>query len=232
MPSPTPSSSPTFTTHLVVQSEVIEEGAFQTWFSNQVPALSKLPSYAWRWLNQPEEKVTIELVRQLQTQLSYTLTTPIQVILIRNLQSATTTAQNALLKLTEEPPRGVCLVLITSTLDRVLPTIQSRTHLLYATSEQTSEPSSLEDLPFELESVTATQVMAWSEELGDRAQALETCQRFIHLCLEKLAHNPDSVTVSQLQLLQSAWNDLSQNLNVKLTVEHYFLAISALNQAD
>lgn len=53
-----------------------------------------------------------------------------RVAIIQNADSMGHEAQNALLKLLEEPPAGSVLILLSSVPDRLLPTIRSRTQLL------------------------------------------------------------------------------------------------------
>ena len=69
----------------------------------------------------------IDQIRELQRQLALT---PVEanwrVAILRRFEEATTSAANALLKILEEPPPYVVLVLLTGDVDRLLPTTVSR----------------------------------------------------------------------------------------------------------
>jgi DNA polymerase-3 subunit delta' len=86
---------------------------------------------------QPEKdkiSIGIEAIRELQPFVKLKLPisdrTRWRIISIHNAPSLTTEAQNALLKLLEEPPERTLFILTTGSLERVLPTIRSRTQQL------------------------------------------------------------------------------------------------------
>jgi len=75
----------------------------------------------------PSRDIRIEQIRSLGERLSFRpLEAKHKVALLVNAHAMNPPAQNALLKTLEEPPRDTILVLITSALDKLLPTIRSR----------------------------------------------------------------------------------------------------------
>jgi DNA polymerase-3 subunit delta' len=77
--------------------------------------------------NTPSRDIRIEQVRSLQERLAFhALEAPHKVALIITAHAMNASAQNALLKTLEEPPRDTVLVLVSSAPDKLLPTIRSR----------------------------------------------------------------------------------------------------------
>lgn len=97
----------------------------------------------------PEKStITVEQVRNLITELGFTTISGwLRVVLIWQAQSLHPVAQQALLKLLEEPPKNTVLCLVTATGGQLLPTIQSRcillpfsTNLTQSLNSETKEP--------------------------------------------------------------------------------------------
>ena len=71
--------------------------------------------------------IPIEAVREVQQKLSlFPYHGKYKVLIVKDAHRMNNSAQNALLKLLEEPNQSSILVLITSELDKILPTVQSR----------------------------------------------------------------------------------------------------------
>ena len=81
------------------------------------------------WINQ-EEAIGIEQIRFLTKSLILKPhSSPYHAAVIHNAQNLTPEAQNALLKLLEEPPQSSLIILTTLTDDLLLPTVVSRCHV-------------------------------------------------------------------------------------------------------
>ncbi len=75
----------------------------------------------------PSRDIRVEQIRALGERLSFRpLEAKHKVALLVNAHAMNAQAQNALLKTLEEPPRDTILVLVTSAIDKLLPTIRSR----------------------------------------------------------------------------------------------------------
>jgi DNA polymerase III delta prime subunit len=84
-----------------------------------------------------EKSIKIEHIRQLQQQLStQPLTQQGRLVVICPANKITRPAQQALLKLVEEPPPRTQMVLVTNSRQDVLPTIQSRCVITYWQSDE------------------------------------------------------------------------------------------------
>ncbi len=71
--------------------------------------------------------ISIEAIRQAQQKLSlYPYHGKYKVLIVKDAHRMNNPAQNALLKLLEEPNQTSILILVTSELDKILPTVQSR----------------------------------------------------------------------------------------------------------
>ena len=73
-----------------------------------------------------KQTVGIDLVREMQTQISIKPNGPRYIVIIEESDLMTEDAQNSLLKTLEEPPGGAILILLTENSERLLPTIRSR----------------------------------------------------------------------------------------------------------
>ncbi|MBL8912898.1 MAG: DNA polymerase III subunit delta' [Archangium sp.] len=77
--------------------------------------------------NTPSRDIRIEQVRKLQERLAFrALEAPHKIALLVTAHAMNQSAQNALLKTLEEPPRDTILILISAAPDKLLPTIRSR----------------------------------------------------------------------------------------------------------
>lgn len=72
------------------------------------------------------QKITIDLIRQIQEEVKYSPLQGYRVVAIRFAELLTLEAANAFLKTLEEPPPRICFVLLSRQPWSVLPTIQSR----------------------------------------------------------------------------------------------------------
>jgi len=63
-----------------------------------------------------------------------------KMVIIKKLNTATNEAQNALLKVIEEPPANTCIMLVASTKEQILPTILSRCKIVTLNETSISPP--------------------------------------------------------------------------------------------
>ena len=220
-----------YISQLIQVPQSVDAQLLQAWLQRELN-LPELPSYAWQWQPNADESLKIADVRTLQQELAYTPTTTIRVVVLRHVDSASPAAQNALLKLVEEPPRQTVLVLLDHGQGNILPTLRSRTVARTFTEVEASPATIATELPFELATLTPAQVLDLAESVTDRPQALELCELYLKNLHLQVGHNPSPAKIHQLKQLENCWHDLQANLNVKLTLEHYFFLISSLNRSD
>lgn len=172
------------------------------------------------------EALPIASVRQLQLEvISAPLTQPYRIILIGNLELASLPAQQALLKLLEEPPAHVQMIVTTTQKHALLETILSRCKVI--TPTQLHSAQSEEQLPLELlnvintypeQTLTFHQAFELSEKYKERAQALH----FVSMLLQTLHQHPNYPSPIFLEwitcCLETA-QQLEANVNTRLAVE-------------
>ncbi len=97
-----------------------------------LPSVDRLESYPyWHRVTPNGATISIETIRELQTSLKLSL--PVgkrRVIALIDAHTLTIEAQNALLKTLEEPPANTLIILTTSSLEALLPTIRSRSQAI------------------------------------------------------------------------------------------------------
>lgn len=181
-----------------------------------------------------EDGFKIEHARDLQTQLSFapSASQP-QVVVIEQFQTATVPAQNALLKLLEEPPKYTQLILITTSLVPLLETITSRCkvelHVPNVNTQTTNTQSPFLTLIPTLLSLSLLEKLAVAEQLKDRDTASEFCLQAITHFHSKLGQNSESKTLTQtVQVFLTLRHRLSINCNPQLVVETALFSLPTL----
>ena len=91
-----------------------------------------------------------------------------KVYIIRDAGAMNQAAQNALLKLLEEPPEHVCFILCTGNAGTLLDTVRSRCVEIYENTESEAEPDS--------EYAVLAEEFLKNAALGDRAEMLRFCE--------------------------------------------------------
>ncbi|MGD9129036.1 MAG: hypothetical protein PVJ09_00910 [Candidatus Woesebacteria bacterium] len=182
------------------------------------------------FFNQEQESLKIETIRQLNSLLAYARShkeTSYFVLLHADL--ATLAAQNAMLKLLEEPPTQVQIILTANHLSKILGTIQSRCLIKQkktnAISTDASENDQIGQVNYQnlcekLKSYSA--LIDLAEQYKDR----KTAQNFILDILEFLkSEKKTERNVLASKHLLAAYQQLEQNANVRLALENCFFTI-------
>lgn len=159
-------------------------------------------------------------------------------IILIQAELLTIPAQNALLKLLEEPPEHTILILETETPDALLPTIRSRCSIITLQERK-------ESLPAEKKKILQTQIeQLTSQSIGDALKLAEQLtkkkdealpwikQMILYLRLEMLhriskEENVQNYARNISTLLQAQKNITTTNANPRLLFEQLFLRIRA-----
>jgi len=177
----------------------------------------------------PEESLKIKQVRELIQQSSYgSYDGQTQYFVLFNVETASPAAQNALLKIIEEPPPNSRLILTTQNPQQILPTIKSRCLSINLT-QKTSETKKTDDnLAHALKLITHPQQMKYADAIElaqqykDRAEALQLVSGLLH----KLKTMPAQKSlITAQQLLLKTYSELQHNFNVRLSLEECFFKI-------
>lgn len=192
--------------------------------------------------NLPENEILplqIESVRNLQVEV---LRAPLihsrRLVLILDIHTASAPAQHAVLKLLEEPPAHIQVILTTTQLAGVLETIQSRSHIvtINPTSEMkqadTGLSAEIEEVlaQFPAKKLTYTQIFKISEQQKDKVSALKWLQNLTTYLHHQLEQSPSAAKVQQLQLALTSSAQLEKNINVRLVIEEFLFQFA--EQAD
>ncbi len=162
------------------------------------------PGSLYHWINDSESKISIELVRRLKKQLSYSYAAhEPQFYVIHRLENGSTASQNALLKILEEPPPNTQLVITTQQPELILPTIHSR--CIFLTLSQNDSADNLQagtDFFIQIEHAkNFGELIQIAEKIGDREVAISTLQQMVHYMYhEKIRSNSQN----RLGLIQFA----------------------------
>jgi DNA polymerase III delta prime subunit len=181
-------------------------------------------------INQTKETISIETIRELVAELAYAshLGKPRAIILL-HADLLSIAAQHAFLKSLEEPPINTQLILATTSLDQLLPTIRSRCLLHHHQSapESFSEdlPELLENLLFEPKNISYSQLIELVSDYKDRQQAATLVKQMLFKLhgSQKISNSSRSIKL-QKQLLETLKN-LEANANVRLALEGCFFTI-------
>lgn len=174
------------------------------------------------WFGEEGESLKIATVRDLQENLSFAQSAEHpRYIIILGIDTATIPAQNALLKVVEEPPANTRLILVGKSLNSVLPTIQSRC-ILNVTSEDV-DTTAASDLYKSLQGADIPTALTLAEAYTDRAAAQIMAVSLISTLHQQLQKSPSSFLTVHTQVALKLKERLEKNCNVQLVVEEAFL---------
>lgn len=196
----------------------------------------------------PENSIVIAQIRKLKKLLSRKpISLPIQAGLIFQSELMTLPAQNAFLKLLEEPGKNTLLFLITKNAEALLPTIRSRCQEVHLTRNKLkiNEKTAQKTLKFlkKLQKASPGQRLALIEPFEkSREEAIKFCQNTIYILQAQLLNKPckdrplssrdgpcrlartvPAEVLAKLKNTQQALNDLENNINVKLVLDNWTL---------
>lgn len=164
-----------------------------------------------------------------------------RLIILNNIEKATTEAANALLKILEEPPERTYLVLTTGNLDRILPTVISRCQLVIDHTSSINVPDNDKGMSRESnllkevlaassgERILLSQTLCKSKE--ETIKILDSLLLFMRLLLYK---DENELTLSKGKIASlmkktvAAKNYLERNINYKATLDILFLGFPSL----
>lgn len=187
------------------------------------------------WLNPDLKPLTVEVVRELISQLSLSVSpNETRYVAIAKIDQASLPAQNALLKSLEEPPQQTQLVLTTDEPDRVLPTIRSRCQLIkLSTIDETDQPTEVAELYETITTSNYGYLVEIAQEYKDRSAALAIVNDLLHyvhnLSSGKNPNNQNRLSSQKThqhakQLLKTLAY-LKANCNPQLALENCFFAM-------
>lgn len=172
----------------------------------------------------------IDQVRQLQHQLHLkSYSSKVRLAIIDQAEKLTIPAQNALLKLLEEPPANAMIILASPTVNPLLPTVVSRCQIIKLRSDpdrpdQETYNSGLMILDSILKARVGERVKIATEISASREKAVEFCQTQLFIWRDRIKQTPaapgNQKRVQTIRRIQRALHLLEANVNPKLTIEN------------
>ncbi len=186
------------------------------------------------YFNGAGETVKIDLVREIVSHLGFSRGKDEQQgVVLCGAQTATLAAQNALLKLIEEPPSNSQVILVARSGHQLLPTIVSRCREILWTSpanqaDEKQQPSAelelLQKFLAQPQQFSYQHVIDLAEKLKDRDVAQKTLRSVIY----QAATGQTKLSPAIMKNLSAALDSLEKNGNVRLVLEHFLFAIHRL----
>ena len=156
-------------------------------------------------------------------------------VIIPEAQLLTPEAQNALLKVLEEPPASTIFILESDTKEALLPTILSRCQIIHLTSESIIIiPSERKNIELLIDAIMEKQTgksLKFAEKFAkNKEEAISWIEKLILIVREqalgeiKKGKHPKPVFVSLLTNSEKTRKQLkTTNVNLRLTIENLFL---------
>lgn len=171
-----------------------------------------------------EKSIGIAQIREIinkSSYASYSKEMP-QLIVIWQAEKITLPAQNALLKILEEPPANFQIILIASTQAHLIETITSRCQLIHFSSSNPIRNKESFQLLDQLMSgdISFARSIQIAEQNSDKDKALELLDQ-IAKSLEESSFFPSHKATKILQLCREYQSLIQNNINTKLAVAQF-----------
>ncbi len=179
-----------------------------------------------------KQSIGITEIKQMQQKIFLTpFKSPQKAVIIEEAELLTTEAQNALLKVLEEPPDHTIIILSTNNKETLLPTIQSRCKIITLPEEEkklmSEEITEFNNILNELENFGVGASLTRAEKLAkNKEEAIELLENLILVAREKLLADPEQINlITTIKQTQSCLTILkTTNANPRLTLEVFFLS--------
>lgn len=166
----------------------------------------------------------IDQIRQLKR---FTLVPPFKStkwVIIPNFHTATLEAQNAMLKLLEEPPSYLMLILITPSQSAIIDTVISRCQIIHDCSLPEALPH--EQLLKQLIArKPANRISCIPTETKSKQEAIAWCHQLITEAREYLYQSPGDEAVTNVSILSRCLQSLEKNANPTIAIINAILEL-------
>jgi DNA polymerase-3 subunit delta' len=167
------------------------------------------------WFNPDGAPLTIDVIRDLQQQV---LTKPYQAetryFILQSVELATVEAQQALLKLLEEPPKHIQFILTSAYPGMILPTILSRVSVI--TKRYNEE---FDDKAVSIDQLSQMSLAEKFDWAASQENPTQTVLELIETHITTFEKNPTLNQIRQLKTLQQTLAFLNAKTNSKLAME-------------
>lgn len=135
---------------------------------------------------------------------------------LKNLQSPTDIIQDTLLKILEEPPKSLIVVVQTNNAEELLPTLRSRLHVVKGDYSTTAAVESV--IP-----QAKLQAEVLLRGIKERSDLLRTFVAELSWVKQEFLREPTPILSLRLQQLANAISRLKQNCNQKMVIDAFLL---------
>ncbi len=185
---------------------------------------------AFRFINPEGESIKIDNIRDFNQELAFSnYNSDRRYFIFFNTDLATISAQNAALKSIEEPPENTQIVLMTSTLEKLLPTIISRCEVVSlkkTTQGKKSDYEETNDLYRKIISSKHFELIELANNYKERNEAILLLNKLLSYLNFELNSNASKLNkksiANHLRIVLKTMKQLNQNVNVKLALENCF----------
>lgn len=159
---------------------------------------------------------------------------PLKAVLIINAQLLTHEAQNALLKVLEEPPQSTQFILTVDTIEALLPTIHSRCkieHISVTRTLYTEEREELKTLFSSIKHMAILDALQLAEALSkNKNESIHLLEKMLLYAHEELISSDSIASItSDAKLIRSLQEThlllKTTNVNIRLALESLFLSM-------
>lgn len=176
-----------------------------------------------------EKSVGIALVKEFQKKLFLKpFKSDKKAVVLSSELGFTTEAQNSLLKVLEEPPANTIIILLSKTLDEILPTIISRCKLIEIEKEiPKTDFEKSEKLLLSMKEKGIGERLKIAQDFSkDRETALSFLNDLIYASSNLLRKSKDRELVGQIRKLHEAQVEVKNtNTNLRLLMENFLLSL-------
>lgn len=186
-------------------------------------------------INEEKTSITIDIIRALLGDMSYaSFQGKIRHICLLYVDQTTIEAQNAVLKLLEEPPKNTQFWLFTQFPQVLLPTIISRCMEITweqettSTEEQQAFSIAAQKLLEEIATTSYRELIESAEKYPERVTAQTFVDSMLQIIHTKNSSNPVAVNTLAMNTLLETKLHLSANVSPKLALEHCFFLLKRI----
>lgn len=182
-------------------------------------------------INQNKTNIPIEAIRDLISELSYgSFEGTERLVIIYAAELTSVPAQNALLKLLEEPPAQTRICLTVENKDKLLETIQSRCVIIdtanFDIENNDFDISTYKDIYSRIKTLSYREVIELTDTYKERADAQAVLQGLLRYLHQLMVEQPQQSRVRQhLNAVFSSITQLEKNVNSKLALENCFFEL-------
>jgi len=146
-----------------------------------------------------------------------------RVLLLENIESASTESLNAFLKSLEEPQENISFIMTSSNVSGVLPTIVSRSVVIHVGVREATDKEKA--LTKKLLSLTVIEKFLFLEKFRDRKDAINFLEGLLFSLHEKLKSEPNKF-IHTIETVNTTLERIKKNANVNLQLTNMAIKIS------